>query len=122
MVDEEKPVEDGEVKEQPKKGGRPSKRAAAKPDPEPAANEQREDTAAQDGEKEPAEESESAEKVEDNSTAPDGRVVQEGEEFEINTREENGIKVAAENTYLKKRLPKSSRYTYILLAVEGAPQ
>ena len=117
MVDEKESVEndeakvDGEAKEPAKKAGRPAKRTPAKP-------------AAKDGEDKSAVEKDDAKgdqkpEVEDNSNAPSGRIVQEGEEVEIETREDNGHKVAAETVYRKKLLPKSSRYTYILVASEG---
>jgi hypothetical protein len=115
MVDEKESVEndeakvDAEAKAPAKKtAGRPAKRTAAKPQPE--ADEHK-DTATEDGEKESA--------VTQEATAPEGRVVPEGEEVNIKTREENGVEVAAENVYRKKLLPNSSRYTFILVAAEG---
>lgn len=124
MVDEEKSevVQDGEAKKKP--AGRPRK--SADPKPEPVAeqsdvkSDEPKDASTENGEEESATEEKSTPEVDDDSVAPEGRVIPEGEEVEISTREENGIRVATENTYLKKQLPKSRRFTYILLAVKDA--
>lgn len=115
MVDEEKP--DGEIKEPVKKAaGRPAKKPTSKPvpDPEPigAAEEQPEDAASEDGEKESASQ-------EEYLGAPAGRIIPEGEEVKIETREEHGTEVAAETVYRAKKFPNSSRTTYLLVATEG---
>ena len=130
MVEESKSVEseevtDGKTEEPAKKSaGRPRKVAAKpepQPEPEPAADEsgsdesdsdeQPKDTATEDGEKEPA--------AQEKYAAPEGRIIPEGEEVKIETREENGVEVAAETVYRVRQFPNSKRQTYILVATEG---
>ena len=58
--------------------------------------------------------------VQEDSPAPDVRIVDEGDDAEVKSEVVRGVTIATETVYRKKKIVNSKRYTYLLVASKGS--